>query len=131
MFILVPYDQDDYIRIMTDTLKGVIPQWRSFAEQLGLDNEEIQEIRGNAGSTHTSFSDLLEKWIELRGKEANISNIIKACERIGNVDLANKLKKDEEMCLLFLGMSRDDLFINNLGSREAQAPQFFYACRIL
>ena len=90
---------------MTERLKGINADWNPFALQLGLEMADIQEIDGAGTNTaQTCFSELLQKWIQLRGHDANIKDILNACESCNNKDLIDCLKKDEEMCLVFPGM---------------------------
>ncbi len=83
---------------MTDTLKSVIPDWYSFALQLGLDDAVVQEINGEPHNTCTEcFSALLRQWIQVRGHDANVTCILVACEKIDNKELAIQLLRDKEM----------------------------------
>ena len=97
---IVPFDKDDYIKIMIDKLSDIIPRWKKFARELGLDNTVIQEIDGNPNKCEECFSDLLERWIQYKGDGASIRDILRACERLDK-DLADRLRTDKEMCSVF------------------------------
>ena len=92
----VPHQEDGYVAIMTDVLKSVIPDWKSFAVQLGLDDAVVEEIDGEA-TCRECFRALLRQWIQVRGHDANVICILVACEKIDNKELAIQLWRDKEM----------------------------------
>ncbi len=98
----VPHQEDGYVTIMTDVLKSVIPDWKCFALELGLDDAVVQEIDGEPHNTcRECFSALLRQWIQVRGHDANVTCILVACDKIENKELAIQLLRDEEIRLNF------------------------------
>ena len=51
---------------MTEVLRRIIPDWKSFAQKLGLDEAVIQEIDGQPGLSisRVYFNEVLNKWIQ-------------------------------------------------------------------
>ena len=83
---------------MTDVLDSVIPEWYSFALELGLDDAVVEEINGESHNTcRECFRALLRQWIRIRGHDANVTCILVACEKIHNRELAIQLWRDEDM----------------------------------
>ena len=87
---------------MTEVLRRIIPDWKSFAQKLGLDEALIQEIDGQPGLSISQvyFNEVLNKWIQVRGRDASLVHILVACEEV-NRALANKLLIDEKMLQTF------------------------------
>ena len=96
MYLSVPHQEDGYVAKMTDVLKRVIPEWKSFALELGLDDAVVEEINGEPTTCRECFRALLCEWIQVRGNDANVIHILLACEKIDN-ELAIQLWRDEEM----------------------------------
>lgn len=100
--------------IMTDTLKGVIPQWKTFALELRLDSAVVDEINGVPSNLAVEcLGELLQQWIKFKGHGANIASILIACEKVDK-ELAKELRTDEEICEAFpTGMSACRTFLTH------------------
>ena len=87
---------DDYIDNMIVLLKGVIPQWQAFGLNLDIDYDELQVINAGKLTPAECMMKLLAKWIKLKAGKATTYEIIQACERIGNFDLAERLQNKDD-----------------------------------
>lgn len=113
---VVPFDKDDFVSIMIEVLKDVVPVWSTFAQHLGIPHTEIQSIKGEDVVTNC-FNDLVDQWISSKGRDANIIDVIKACDGIGYKELANQLIKDTEMIAQFPGKYKsNNIYINSFCS---------------
>ena len=88
---------DDYIDNMIVLLKGVIPQWQAFGVNLDIDYDELQVINAGKLTAAQCMMKLLAKWIELNAEKATIYEIIQACIRISNFDLAERLQNNDDI----------------------------------
>ena len=93
---LVPVGDHDYTEKMMTLLKGVVSTWYRFGLNLGIENEELQQIK-NEPTAADCMSDLLDTWIKMKGSKATIFEIIRVCKNIGNIDLAERLQDDDDI----------------------------------
>ena len=93
----VPAGDDDYIDTMIALLKGVIPRWEAFGLYLDIDYDELQVVNAGKLTAAECMMKLLVKWIELKGEKATICEIIQACIRINNFDLAERLQNNDDI----------------------------------
>ena len=77
-------------------LNGVVSKWERFGLGLGIEYEELQQIKEELTAADC-MSDLLVTWIRMKGSKATIYEIIRVCESIGNFDLAERLQDDDDI----------------------------------
>ena len=93
----VPTGDGDYTDTMIALLKGVIPRWEAFGLYLDIDYDELQVINAGKLTAAECMMKLLAKWIELNAEKATIYEIIQACIRISNFDLAERLQNNDDI----------------------------------
>ena len=78
-------------------LKEVTADWKSFGMQLGIPYMELNAFDQGRNTPRRCMEELLIVWIQCRGKNANMSAIIKACEGVGDYALADRLKENNDI----------------------------------
>ena len=76
-------------------LREVTSEWRSFGIQLGVPFQELKAIDQGRLTPMDCVEELLDAWIHRRGKDAKITDVIRACRSIGDHSLADNLEKHE------------------------------------
>ena len=93
----MPVSDPDYINKMLDShcLNELVADWKSFGMQLGVSYSTLESWDAGNHTPRGCMEQVLIEWIKYRGREANVSDIVKACERVGNYALAEQLERNE------------------------------------
>ena len=78
-------------------LNPVISKWEPFGLGLGIAYDKLQVINAERLTADDCMRVLLVTWIKKKDDKATIYEIIQACKRIGNFDLAERLQDDDDI----------------------------------
>ncbi len=73
----------------------LVAEWKSFGMQLGVSYSTLDSWDAGNHTPRGCMEKVLIQWIQHRGREANVRDIVKACGSVGNYALAEQLEGNE------------------------------------